>query len=171
MFLDLIDPFSFFAGFAVASVLWFLLSRSRPLLAELKQSLHEQREQAQTRKTSSVEENHRRLTLRRAQGMHLAAQLFALDEVLQEPTVLTPPAPVEPGMASRFEDIVTQTLPYLPAWPEIAAVYQPHTLTLPQALAGNANLVIIGQPGMGKTVALAHLASLAANRSEKFGAL
>ncbi|MCK6568370.1 MAG: hypothetical protein DCC59_10590 [Chloroflexi bacterium] len=171
MFLDLIDPFSFFAGFAVASVLWFLLSRSRPLLAELKQSLHEQREQAQTRKTSSVEENHRRLTLRRAQGMHLAAQLFALDEVLQEPTVLTPPAPVEPGMASRFEDIVTQTLPYLPAWPEIAAVYQPHTLTLPQALAGNANLVIIGQPGMGKTVALAHLASLAANRSEKLGAL
>jgi HEAT repeat protein len=171
MFFNLIEPFSFFAGFATASVLWFLLSRARPLFAELRQNLKEQRELAKTRKTSSVEENHRRLTLRRAQGMHLAAQLFALDEVLQEPTVLTPPAPVEPGMSSRFEDVITQTLPYLPAWPEIAAVYQPHTLTLPQALAGNANLVIIGQPGMGKTVALAHLASLAANRSEKLGAL
>lgn len=171
MFLNLIEPLSFIAGFATASVLWFLASRARPLFTEIRQALKDRREEAQTRKTSSVEENHRRLTLRRAQGMHLAAQLFALDEILQEPAVLTPPAPVEPGIAPRFEDVVTQTLPYLPAWPEIAAVYQPHMLTLPQALAGDTNLVIIGQPGAGKTVALAHLASLAANRNEKLGAL
>jgi hypothetical protein len=171
MFFNLIDPLSFIAGFASATVIWFLLGRARPLIAEMRESLKEQRELAQTRKTSSVEENHRRITLRRAQGMHLAAQLFALDEVLQEPTVLTPPAPIEPGGSTRFEDIVTQTLPYLPAWPEIAAIYQPHMLTLPQALAGDTHIVIIGQPGTGKTVALAHLASLAANRSEKLGAL
>lgn len=171
MLFGLIDPLSFIAGFATASVLWFLAARARPLLAELRQNIKEQREQAQTRRTSSVEENHRRITLRRAQGMHLAAQLFALDEILQEPMVITPPAAVEPGSTARFEDIVTQTLPYLPTWPEIAAIYQPHMLTLPQALAGGANIVLIGQPGMGKTVALAHLASLAANRSEKLGTL
>jgi HEAT repeat protein len=171
MFLNLIDPISFIAGFATATVIWFLVSRAKPAFEEMRQSYREQRELAQTRKTSTVEENHRRLTLRRAQGMHLAAQLFALDEILQEPKVLTPPAPVEPGVPPRFEDVITQTLPYLPAWPEIAAIYQPHTLTLPQALAGDTNIVIIGQPGTGKTVALAHLASLAANRSEKMGAL
>lgn len=171
MFFNLIDPLSFIAGFASATVIWFLVGRARPLIEELRQGLKEQRDQAQTRKASSVEENHRRLTLRRAQGMHLAAQLFALDEILQEPSVLTPPAPVEPGGATRYEDVVTQTLPYMPAWPEIAAVYRPHTLTLPQALAGDTNIVIIGQPGTGKTVALAHLASLAANRSEKLGEL
>ncbi|MBN8655877.1 MAG: HEAT repeat domain-containing protein [Anaerolineae bacterium] len=171
MILNFIDPISFLAGFASATVIWFLVSRARPLFNEIRQSLKEQREQAQTRKSSSVEENHRRLTLRRAQGMHIAAQLFALDEILQEPKVLTPPAPVEPGVPPRFEDVVTQTLPYLPAWPEIAAIYQPHMLTLPQALAGDTNIVIIGQPGTGKTVALAHLASLAANRSEALGAL
>ena len=171
MFLNIIDPLSFIAGFATATVIWFLLGRARPMIAELRESLKEQREQAQTRKASSVEENHRRLTLRRAQGMHLAAQLFALDEIIQEPTVITPPAPVEPGGATRFEDVITQTLPYMPAWPEVAAIYQPHVLTLPQALAGDTNLVIIGQPGTGKTVALAHLASLAANRSEQMGAL
>lgn len=171
MFFNLIDPLSFIAGFASATVIWFLLGRARPLIEEVRQGLKEQRDQAQTRKASSVEENHRRLTLRRAQGMHLAAQLFALDEILQEPSVLTPPAPVEPGGATRYEDVVTQTLPYMPAWPEIAAVYRPHTLTLPQALAGDTNIVIIGQPGTGKTVALAHLASLAANRSEKLGEL
>ncbi|GAB4403032.1 MAG: hypothetical protein OHK003_30730 [Anaerolineales bacterium] len=171
MLFNLIHPLSFIAGFASATVIWFLLGRARPLIEEIRQSLKEQREQAKTRKASSVEENHRRITLRRAQGMHLAAQLFALDEIIQEPSVLTPPAPVEPGGATRFEDVVTQTLPYMPAWPEIASIYRPHTLTLPQALAGDTNIAIIGQPGTGKTVALAHLASLAANRSEKLGAL
>jgi hypothetical protein len=153
MFQTLIDPLSFFIGFATASVFWFLAARARPLWEEMRANWKEQREAAKNRKTSSVEENHRRITLRRAQGMHLAAPLFALDEILQEPLLLSPPPKVEPGITPKFEDIITQTLPYLPAWPEIAAAYRPHTLTLPQALSGNANIVIIGQPGIGKTVA------------------
>ena len=103
--------------------------------------------------------------------MHLAAPLFALDEILLEPLLIAPPQIVEPGTPPKFEDVVSQTLPYLPAWPEIAAVYHAQTITLPQALSGNTNIVIIGQPGIGKTVSLAHLASLAANRSEKLEAL
>ncbi|MCE9647809.1 MAG: HEAT repeat domain-containing protein [Chloroflexi bacterium] len=166
-----VDPLSFLVGFAFASTVWWLLARIRPLWAEIRTNAKESREEAKTRKTSSVEENHRRITLRRAQGMHLAAQLFALDEIIQEPRLLIPPQRVEPGTATKFEDIISQTLPYLPSWPEIAAVYQAPTLTLPEALAGNTNIVVIGQPGVGKTVALAHLASLAANRSEKLAGL
>ena len=49
----------------------------------MRQNLDQQRESSQMRRTSSLEENHRRITLRRAQGMHLAAPLFALDEILQ----------------------------------------------------------------------------------------
>lgn len=171
MFQTLIDPLSFFLGFIAASIFWLLVSRARPLWDEMRTGWAEQREAAQTRKTSSVEENHRRITLRRAQGMHLAAQLFALDEIIQEPLLIAPPPRVEPGSLSKFEDIISQTLPYLPTWPEIAAIYHAPTLTLSQALSGNSNIVIIGQPGVGKTVALAHLASLAANRSEKLEAL
>ena len=78
---------------------------------------------------------------------------------------------MEPGGAIPSEDAVTLTLPYLPAWPEIAAVYNARTLSIGQALSGGVNLVIIGQPGTGKTVALAHLASLSANRSEALGSL
>ncbi len=171
MFRFAIDPFSFFVGFLTASVFWWLVTRGRPLWDELRANIKEQREVAQSRKTSSVEENHRRVTLRRAQGMHLAAPLFALDEILQEPLLIAPPQIVEPGKPLKFEDVISQTLPYLHTWPEIAAAYHAQTLTLPQALSGNANIVIIGQPGVGKTVALAHLASLAANRSEKLEAL
>ncbi|NJN80523.1 MAG: hypothetical protein HC797_08655, partial [Anaerolineales bacterium] len=161
-FLFALDPISFLVGFITATVFWFIVSRARPLMEELRENIKARREETQARRTTSIEENHRRATLRRAQGMHLAAQLFALDEILQEPFLLAPPQRVEPGITPKFEDIVTQTLPYLFTWPEIAAVYQPQTLTLTQAIFGKVNIAIIGQPGAGKTVALAHLASLAA---------
>ena len=171
MFNFALDQYSFIVGFLAASIFWFLAARARPLWDEMRSSLKEQREVAQTRKSTSVEENHRRNTLRRAQGMHLAAPLFALDEIIQEPLLLIPPPPVEPGSPPRFEDVVSQTIPYLPTWPEIAGVYLPQTLTVVEALAGNSNIAIIGQPGIGKTVALARIASLAANRSETLGEL
>ena len=121
---------------------------------------------AQTRRASGVEENHRRNTLRRAQGMHLAASLFALDEILMEPRVLAPPPIIEPGMKAPPENSVTLTIPYLPTWPELAATYNAPTLSIPEAMSGGSNIAIIGQPGVGKSVALAHIASLAANQHE-----
>lgn len=162
-----IDPLSFVVGFVAASIFWWLVSKARPTWEEIRAEMKTRKEEAQTRKSSTVEENHRRITLRRAQGMHLAAPLFALDEVLQPPLLIIPPPTIDPNAPQRLEDVVSQTLPYLPAWPEIAAAYHAPTFTLPQALSGNANIVIIGQPGVGKTVALAHLASLSANRSEE----
>jgi len=166
-----IDRFSFIVGFLSASIFWWLARRARPLWNEIRSGMKEKSEIIRVRKSTTVEENHRRITLRRAQGMHLAAPLFALDEILQQPLLIAPPQIVEPGIAGKFEDLISQTLPYLPSWPEIAAAYHAQTLTLPQALSGNVNIVIIGQPGVGKTVSLAHLASLAANRSEKLEAL
>src|SRR5688572_21096702 len=169
MFNFALESFSFIVGFLTASLFWFIVARIRPIWEEMRTGVKENREVARSRKTSSVEENHRRLTFRRAQAMHLAAPLFALDEVLQEPLLIAPPPIVEPGASPKFEDVISQTVPYLPSWPEIAAVYTPQTLTVPQMLGGNSNIIIIGQPGAGKTVALAHLASLAANQSEQLG--
>ena len=71
MFRFAIDPFSFFIGFITASVFWLLVSRARPLWNELRTNLKEQREVAQTRKSSTVEENHRRVTLRPVSYTHL----------------------------------------------------------------------------------------------------
>jgi NACHT domain/HEAT repeats len=166
-----VDLLSFLIGFVTASVFWWLAGRARPLWREITQNIKRQQEEAQAQHTSSVEENHRRITLRRAQGMHLAAPFFALDEIIQEPRLIAPLPRVEPDGPIASEDAVTQTLPYLPGWPELAAIYHAPTLTLPQALSGGSNLVLIGQPGVGKTVAVAHLASLAANRSEALGTL
>jgi hypothetical protein len=157
------DPFSFFFGFAVGVLFVWLLSRARPLFTQVRESAKEQREVARTRRSSGVENNFRRITLRRAQGMHLASSLFSLDGILQEPRLIAPPARVEPGVIGIQEDIISQTLPYMPAWPELAAVYRAPTIGVAEAIAGRANIVIVGGAGTGKTVALAHLASLAAN--------
>lgn len=166
----LLDPLSFGVGFAIGIAFAWLLSRVRPLWDQWREGLKEQREAAKVRRTTGLEDNHRRLTLRRAQGMHLAASLFSLDEILQEPCLIAPPARVEPGVIDIQEDIISQTLPYMPAWPEVAAIYRSSTLSLTESLAGGSNIVIVGAAGTGKTVALAHLASLAANLRIQFDA-
>src|SRR5919109_1176328 len=157
------DLISFVIGFTSGVFFAWLLSRVRPLLGQIRESAKERREAAQLRRTSGLEDNHRRITLRRAQGMHLAASLFSLDELLQEPRLIAPPARVEPGVIGIQEDIISQTLPYMPAWPELAAIYRAPTVGVAEAIAGGSNIVIVGDAGVGKTVALAHLASLAAN--------
>ena len=161
---------AFIVGFVLGIVTTILLGRARPLLRQIRENARERRAEAQVRRTSGLEDNHRRLTLRRAQGMHLAAQLFALDEILQEPKLIAPPIQVEPGMVSIQEDIISQTLPYMPEWPELAAIYRAPTLDLVEAVTGDVNIVITGAAGAGKTVALAHLASLAANNRIQAGA-
>lgn len=166
-----VDPLSFGIGFLTASLFWLLIGRMRPAFREWREGLAARREEAQARRSAGIEEDHRRVTLRRAQGMHLAAPLFALDEILIPPLLMAPPPRVEPGGAPFPEDIVTQTLPYLPAWPELACLYGAPTLTLPQALSGGSNIVILGMDGLGKTVALAHLATLSANRDLQLGEL
>jgi HEAT repeat protein len=164
-----IDPFSFGIGFVIGILFWVLMGRMRPLLTEWREGLSVQREEAQARRSSGIEDNHRRITLRRAQGMHLAAPLFALDELLITPRLIAPPPRAEPGGTILSEDIVTQTLPYMPAWPELATIYNAPTLSVSQALSGGGNLILVGMDGIGKTVALAHLATLAANRDPQMG--
>ena len=157
----------FAAGFVTGILFTWLFNRVRPLFTQIRENAKERSQAAQTRRTSGLEDNHRRITLRRAQGMHLASSLFSLDEILQEPRLIAPPARVEPGVVGIQEDIISQTLPYMPAWPELAAIYRAPTIGVAEAITGGSNIVIVGAAGMGKTVALAHLASLAANLQVK----
>lgn len=166
-----LEPFSFLVGFITATIFWWLMGRMRPLWGEIRANWAKNREEAKARRSTGVEDNYRRVTLRRAQGMHLAAPLFALDEIVEIPRLLAPPVRQDPGEPLLTEDIVARTLPFMPAWPELAAIYHAPSLGLPQALSGGANLIITGQPGTGKTVALAYLASLVANRDPQLNTL
>ncbi|HXD11792.1 MAG TPA: HEAT repeat domain-containing protein, partial [Anaerolineales bacterium] len=68
-----------------------------------------------------------------------------------------------PGVVGIQEDVISQTVPYMPMWPEIASIYRAPTLGLVEAITGGSHVIIAGAAGTGKTVALANIASLAAN--------
>ncbi len=166
-----IDTFSFWLGFILASLSWWVLSMLRPVFQHMRETAQakkaEKREKIHS--ASGVEERYRQNVLKQAQGLHLAAPLFSLDEIIEPPALLAPPPRVEPGTPLLSEDIVAATVPYIPGWPELAAIYHAPTLTLAQALSGDSDIVLTGQSGMGKTVALAYLASRLARRDPEPG--
>ena len=169
--LPYIDRISFWIGAAFATAFWWVLAALRPLFQQAIQSLKARRKERKekARTASAIEERYRQMILQQAQGYHLAAPLFSLDEILIPPRLLLPPTHATPGASAPAEDIVSLALPYTPDWPELAAIYNAPTLSIPQALVGGINLVVMGRPGYGKTVALAYLASLAARRDPTSG--
>lgn len=106
-----------------------------------------------------------------SQKQHLASTIFSLDEIAIEPRVLTPTIQAPRSMDLAPTDSVSLTVPYIPDWPELAAVYKASTMTLIEALQGGSNIILAGHPGSGKTVALAWLASFMARNDKGLGKL
>jgi HEAT repeat protein len=160
------DNFSFWLGVVLTSLVWWIILMLRPAFEQIRANarLKQVAKDENARALNPLEERYRQILLRQAQGLHLAAPIFSLDEILVPSLLLAPPPRVEPGQPLFTEDIVETTIPYLPAWPELAATYNAPTITLSEALSGNSDIVLVGQTGMGKTVALASLASRLALR-------
>ncbi|MDO9348720.1 MAG: hypothetical protein Q7T47_05490, partial [Anaerolineales bacterium] len=166
-----IDRISFWIGVLIATVFWWIIAAIRPLFAQALQNLKAKRKEKKekSRRASPIEERYRQMILQQAQGLHLAAALFSLDEILIPPALLVPPARLASGASASTKDILHQAIPYLPAWPELAAIYNAPTMPLSQAVSGGSDLVLVGHPGCGKTVALAQLASQVARREPSSG--
>ena len=166
-----IDMISFWIGAAVASVLWWVIFLSRPLITQLLSNSREKRKERQLQISAGIEDTHRKIVYKQTQEMHIAASLFSLDEIAEPARLLAPHPFIEPGIPLQRMDATEESLPYMPAWPELANAYRAPTLTIPQALSGGMNLIITGQPGVGKTVALAYLASHIVNRAVGYESL
>jgi HEAT repeat protein len=166
-----IDAFSFWLGFIFSAFIWWVITLLRPpfrqIISSIREKQKQEREKAHT--FNIVEEHYLQSVLLQVQGMHLAAPIFSLEEIIEQPLLLAPPPRVVPGNPPMEEDIVDATVPYLPAWPELAGVYKAPTVTLPEALSGDSDIVLTGQTGMGKTVALANLASRLARHEHMEG--
>ncbi len=165
------DTLSFWLGFLAATLFWWLARKLRPAIPRALERVRGQMRQARRKSSYRLDDGLRKDMLRRAQAMHLAAPLFALDEVLVEPgLVAPPPALVSPGQASP-NTIANQVIPYLPEWPELSAAYPVRLLSAAEALQNGARIAVIGQPGSGKTTILAALASQMARRASLPGGL
>jgi hypothetical protein len=166
-----LDNFSFLLGVVLTSLAWWLTSMLRPAFKQIHANAQAKQaaKKAKAHTFNAIEERYRQSVLYHAQGLHLAAPLFSLDEILVSSRLLAPPHRVEPGDFLYTEDIVETTVPYLPSWPELAAIYKAPTLSISEALSENSDIILVGQTGMGKTVALAGLASSLARRHPEPG--
>jgi len=161
-----IERISFWIGFATATIFWWLAIKLWPFLIEWGKQLKESFVSAKQGLQTDIENRHRSDTLKYAQSLHLAAPLFSLDEITIPPKLLAPPILIIPDEEPPMEDIISQTIPFMPDRPELASAYGAHTLSLEDALDGGTNLLLVGPPGSGKTFALAQFASaLARNQT------
>ena len=153
------DTISFFIGMFVATIVWWVITLLRFFLIRWQNNIKIWIKERAQGSSSKLENDYFNSFHKQTQGMHLAASLFALDEIGETPRLLAPPLIPEPQGQRVHPDIVEITIPYLINYPELAAHYNAPTLSLSQAISGGMNLAILGQPGTGKTTALAWLAS------------
>ncbi len=153
-----LDRLSFWLGFLAGGLFVWLLGRARPWLGRFFQQASQSLRATKESLTASTDIRLRNDTLRKLEGFHLAAPLFSLSEISLHPRLLAPPIRLEPGKTIVESDIAAAAVPYMPDWPEIATLYGARTITLPEALQGDANIALVGSLGSGKTVALVRLA-------------
>lgn len=161
-----IDSFSFWLGFAVATSIGLILFWQRQRLYAARDAVTQQLGQLRERLTSGTERNWRDDVLRYSQTSHLAGQLFTLDEVWVPTRFFIPELEIDPNRAVEDEDL-NAIIPVFYDWPEMAATYRAPTVSIEEAVSGDAPLVFIGNLGNGKSTLLAHLASRAARSDEK----
>lgn len=166
-----LNPTSFWVGFAAGLILAWVLIQLRRYLPALRDFLRERFRAARESMTASTEARLRTDILRLAQAQHIAAPLVPLDDILIQPRLLISPFHSGQNNTPAYSDLVGETLPYMPDWAELAALYNAPTHTLAEALQGDANLLLLAPPGSGKTVALAHLASIVARQNAHIGEL
>ena len=166
-----LDKLSFWIGFLTATLFWWFFRLIRPFLQRFWENIKKGVQTARQGLQTGTEQRHRNDTLKYTQGIHLAAPLFSLDEILIPPRLMAPPPMTVPDEPPPADTVVSLTIPYAPDWPEMASAFSGHTLDLLQVLQEGVNLAIIGPPGSGKTTALAYIATKIARQSPEIGRL
>ncbi len=162
--LENFDRVSFWLGFLAATLFWWLFLRLRPALGQILQRAASAIRSSRLDAATGLETRLCNEMLRQVQNNHLAAPLFSLDELLIPPRLLAPPLPAIVGDVQFIEDISSLAIPISPGSPEVASQFGAPTLTLAEALSRGRNVVIIGQTGVGKSIAIADLVIQAARR-------
>jgi HEAT repeat protein len=160
-----IDVFSFWLGFAVATLLAFALYRNRERLSQAGAVFRAALRRLRESLVGGTERRLREEVAALAQNSHVAGSLFPLTQILLPPRLLAPHPLRDPTAPPADEDLNT-VIPVLPEWPEMGGLYQIPTVGVEAAFRGNGNVMVLGGPGSGKTTLLAHLALRCAEGDE-----
>jgi hypothetical protein len=172
MFQDFrIDQISFWVGFVIASLFWALFGQVRPLFKIVREMISNKFSSVQKGLSTSIEHRYRQDVVKMVQEKHLAAPLFSIEEIALEPRLLAPPPTITPGGAIPTEDLTDIAVPYMPDANTVGGKFFVKTLTVPQAMSEGENLLLLGEPGSGKSFTLNLLTSWVASRNPKAGVL
>jgi HEAT repeat protein len=162
----------FILGLVIGAALSSLATRSIPWLIQAGKWTQAQVGQiAEGVTPAGPLDRYRREIVTFVQTLHVARPLFLLDDIAVPPRVLAPPIPIDPQHADPRPEDTLGVVPNLPDWNHLTAIYQGPTLSLPEALAHGASLLLTGEVGTGKTTALAYLAARVAHRDPSAGQL
>jgi HEAT repeat protein len=159
----------FIFGLVVAVIVLFLLFRISPAFLWIVRVIANRAGSLIEQFRAGAVERYRREMMGRAETMHLARAIFALEEIAVEPRLLVQPPPPDPSQEEVVHESTLAVVPSLPDWDLLSAIYRAPTISIGQALNGDVNLLITGRLGSGKTTALAYLAILAAKRDPRAG--
>jgi HEAT repeat protein len=171
LFGNFFDPGEFLLGILLGVFFTWLYGRMEPIRHAISEWSSTRVQLANRRQQRSLIERYMTDVLARAQHMHLASQIFTLDEIVIPPKLLAPPLPEGETEKERSPEDTLSVLPNLPDWQFLSSVYQAPTIWLEAALRDGANLLITGWPGSGKTTALAYLATRLILRDPAMGSL
>jgi len=163
------DLVSFLLGLISGLFIWFVVVRYKATYPHIRRLVKTTVKKYQEIISGGAARYVRLVVLRKAQRSHLAAGLFSLDEIVITPRLLVPVFDQEKESVAPGESITPKIVTFFPSWPEMVSQYNWPCLTMEDALQQNANIAIIGQPGSGKTVALAYLAAKFARKEETLG--
>jgi hypothetical protein len=150
---------TFIFGFVAGLLLGWVISEFRRLFPRLRESVQASTSARQRIHDVTYEASWRERIRLYVQSLHIAAPLFALDEIAITPRILVAAPYVAPGQQSSVEDLSSTIIPQLYDYPELGSIYNTPSLSLPEALADGADIALVGEPGCGKTFALAYIAS------------
>ena len=165
------DFWEFFSGIFFGIVFSWVYIKFEPIRSAISDYFAKRSEVSDRHQTQVSTDRYRLELIEYAQMMHISKALFALDEIVVEPRLLAPPAPPDPEKGDSVPEDTLSVVPNLPDWNFLSAVYQAPTISLINALSSDANVLITGHPGSGKTTALAYLAIRIALADPAFGDL
>lgn len=165
------DQISFWIGFVGGIIFLWLFRQIQPIFQIMRENISARVSSVQQGISTSIEQRYRQDIVKMVQDKHLTAPLFSIEEIASEPLLLAPPPTITPGGAIPTEDLTDIAVPYLPDMSAVGGKFFVKTLTIPQAMAEGENLLLLGEPGSGKSFAINLLTTWVAQRNPNAGHL
>nr|MBN1229996.1 HEAT repeat domain-containing protein [Anaerolineae bacterium] len=162
------DTTSLLIGMVVAIGLGFLLYTQRGRINALRSTAGQSVTRTVRRLNRSINAHYRDALIEMANGLHVAGHLVPLEQIAVMPRFYKLREPYQPDEEddSTAYDGPLNLIPLTPNWPQFFAPYRIDGIPLQHLLRGSDNVLILGLPGSGRTVALALTAILLARQNE-----